>query len=526
MKIHDRGNNWHNYIEKGFGLTIEPSLNHPFVLADSNGVIVEGIDLISELRELIAEYKLTKTSETSKDLLVIYTNNLMKIKGFFSEYITEEYNDLYIQLLDVIEFRNICRWKDLHTAEEIAKYAQFLIDHKFIPDKYWYLTPNQIPRRAISKACNDNTAAQIYPPTYDVYKMFRKALFGGICYTPYRELVIDEPIMCLDLTSAYIFDLLIELHCMSKFEYTDPEAWELYLETSKRTSIGHYTIKYSCISNKIHCFKDIYGNNFEKGECVVHATMTSVDLKTFIELADVQEIKCIWLFTCELGHLPKYMLDEVVKQYIIKVELKGKGEEYDLQKSVVNGIFGDCIRDYDDRSFGSARRRPSVAPQWGIWCCSYAKKNLLSLSTKVKGWVYSDTDSIYCFDNEYNRGLLNDYNRRTTARVKEFCEEFGYDFEKLKDLGTFKIEKTIKKFKAVTNKVYMYTTTDGEFHLTAAGLDQSTIKVDESLYDKPIPFGSRLYKYIDENGYHEERKGGIESALTTIELTKKIKKQY
>ena len=526
MKIHDRGNKWHNYIEKGFGLTIEPTLDHPYILADDEGLLTEGTDLLEELNELIKHYDLKVYSESSKDILVIYTDNLMKIKGYYSEYITEEFNDLYIQILNVIEFRNICRWKDLHTAEEIAKHAQFLIDYKFKPDKYWYLTPNQIPRRSITKACDDITAAKIYPPTYNTYREFRKALFGGICYTPYRELIIDEPLMCLDLTSAYIFDLLIELHCISKFEYTDPDAWELYLDSNKHTSIGSYKISYSCVSNKIHCFKDIKGNNFEKGECVVYTTMTSVDLKTFMDIADVKEIKCLWLFTCELGHLPKYMLDEIVKQYIAKVDLKGKGEEYDLQKSVVNGIFGDCIRDFDAGQFESARRRPTVAPQWGIWCCSYAKKNLLALASKVKGWVYSDTDSIYCFDNEYNRGLLNDYNRRATSRVKEFCEEFGYDFEKLKDLGTFKIEKTIKKFKAVTNKIYMYTTTDGEFHLTAAGLDQSTIKVDESLYNKPIPFGGRTYRYIDEDGYHEEFKGGIESALTTIALTSKIKKQY
>lgn len=529
MKIHNRGNHWDIFVDQGFGLTIEPTQDHPFILADKDGVIVEGTDLIAQLKDMIKSYDLKIYTDNTKDLLVIYTDNLLKIEGYYREYITGQFNDLYIQVLDVVEFRDICKWKDLHTAEEIAKYAQFLIDTKFIPDGYYYLTPNQVPRRAIKKAAKEagtNTAAAIYPADYDVYTMFRQALFGGMCYAPYRELIIDEPLICLDLTSAYIFDLLIELHCMSKFEYTDPSAWELYVDSSKYTSIGHYTITYSCVSNKIHCFKDIEGNNFEKGEHTVHTTMTSIDLKTFMEIANVKEVRCMWLFTCKLGHLPKYMLDEIVKQYIAKVDLKGKGEEYDLQKSIVNGIFGDCIRDFDAGEFESSRRRPAVAPQWGIWCCSYAKKNLLALATKVKGWVYSDTDSIYCFDNEYNRGLLNDYNRRATARVKEFCEEFGYDFEKLKGLGTFKIEKTIKKFKAITNKIYMYTTTDDKFHLTAAGLDQSTIKVDESLYNKPIPFGGRTFKWIDEDGYHEEFRKGIDAAVTTIEVSKKLKPQY
>ena len=131
-----------------------------------------------------------------------------------------------------------------------------------------------------------------------------------------------------------------------------------------------------------------------------------------------------------------------------------------------------------------------------------------------------------CYDNEYNRKLLKEYNDEAQKKVKEFCKKYNYDYELLKDLGTFKIEKKIKKFKAVTQKIYMYTTTDNKFHLTCAGLDQSTIKVDESLYTKPIKFGSRLFKYIDEDGYHEERRGGLDMIATTIVQANHAKKQY
>lgn len=537
MKIHDRGNHWHIYDERGFGLTIDATYadykgiitSWELYIAPDNVKLVGNSkeDFIKTLKNIIKENDLKHHSKATKDLIVIYTDNILKIRGFFREYITNEFNDLYIQLLDYIEFREISKWKDLITSKDIAEYAKYLVDYLFIPNEYWFLTPNQVPRRAIAKACNDNIVSQIYPTSFLQYSSFRKALFGGICYVPYRNLVITDPVMCLDLTSAYIYDLLIEKHCMSKFNMVNENNYEYYLDSNTQTSIGSYTISYSCSSNKIHCFKSIDGVNYETGTNTVESILTSVDLKTLISIANVHDIKCNWLYACDLDVLPKYFRDEVVKQYIKKVDLKDDKIAYDLQKPVVNGIFGDCIRNYDEKGYYEAKRNPSVAPQWGIWCTSYAKKNLLKLANKVEGWVYSDTDSIYCFDNDYNRKLLEEYNNEARAKVKVFCDTYGYDYEKLKDLGTFKIEKQIKKFKAITQKVYMYETIDGEFKLTAAGLDQSTIDVSKDLFNSNhISYGKRLFKFITEDSYYEEWKGGIDSILLTTLALAKMKEQY
>lgn len=532
MKVHDRGSQWNDYVEIGFGLSIEVESDQlqTISLASTDSKLVRvfyTVDaFVQVLGDMVDEYKLRWQSKNAKSNLVIYTDNLLKIAGYFGKYMTDSFGALYIQLFEFFEFRDITRWKDLHDATEIANYAQYLIDNLFIPNKYFYLTPNQVPRRAISKACDDATAYSIYPKSYFTYTSFRKALFGGICYVPYSGLIVEEPMMCLDLTSAYIYDLLIEKHCITPFKAEDPKNWEYYLEANKTTSIGNYTVKYSCVSNKIRCFKDVNGNKFELGEHEVVVTMTNIDLKTLFDIANISDITCNWLYSSNLDNLPKYIIHEIVKQYLKKIELKDDEEAYNLQKSIVNGIFGDCIRDFSKEEFESNLKKPSVAPQWGIWCCSYAKKNLLKLANKVQGWLYSDTDSIYCYDNEYNRKLLKEYNDEAQKKVKEFCKKYNYDYELLKDLGTFKIEKKIKKFKAVTQKIYMYTTTDNKFHLTCAGLDQSTVKVDESLYTEPIKFGSRLFKYIDEDGYHEKRRGGLDMIATTIVQAKHAKKQY
>ena len=537
MVVHSFGMQWHDFKEVGLGFHLDATY------ADGHGTVTNWElsiaprrtyhgksvqDLIDTLEEIKEEFGLKVYSEHKIDRMVIYTDNIFKIQGFFSKYITESFSDLSITLCDFFDFRPITRWADVHSAMDIARAAQTLIDTIFIPEKYFFLTPNQVPRKCISRACDSPLAAQIYPSSYFEYKLFRKALFGGIVYVPYKNLVVTDPLICLDLTSAYIYDLIVEKHCASKFVEDDVDHWEYYLESTHKTSIGSYVIEYDCVSNKISSFKDALGKKFEKGEQKVSAVLTSVDLKTLMDMAHISSIKCMWLYACDIDYLPRYVVDEVVRQYIKKVDLKGDKEAYDLQKSVVNGIFGDCIRLFDsEKDFESARKHTAMAPQWGIWCTSYAKKNLLKLANKVEGWVYSDTDSIYCFDNAHNRAVLEEYNCEVREKVKEFCELFDYDYEKLKDLGTFKIEKKIKKFKALAQKVYMYTTDDDKFHLTAAGLDQSSIQVDESLYDRrTLPVGSRTFRHVSDGDYYEDNRKGIANVITTTKIAKNCKSQY
>ena len=521
ITIHDHGNSYSVYHEIGFGLTIKSTT------IDTIGTITgwelynsqldklkigsSKEDLMIFLNQLIIDYNLKYYSKAKKDLIIIYTDNIEKVLGFLYSIVTNVFSDKYIEILNFIEVRNISKWKDLHNAVEIGQYAQFLIDTLFVPDKYFYLTPNQVPRKRISKSVNCDIAKTIFPTTYGEYQRYRKALFGGIVYVPYKGLVIEDQLMCLDLTSAYIFDLLIELHCSTSFKLEDSDNFEYFLESTTQTSIGFYKIKYFSESTKVRCFKSIDDMHFEPGEQEVECILTSIDLKNLKSLATIVSIECDWLYSSKLDHLPKYLLDEVVKQYKRKQELPN-GDLRDLQKSIVNGIFGDCIKKIrSKKEFYTAKNNPSLAPQWGIWCTAYARKNLLALATKMEGWVYSDTDSIYCFDNEHNRNLLKEYNENAQRRIKEFCNEFGYDYDILKDLGTFKIEKIIKRFKAHAQKIYMYETIDGEFKLVAAGLDQHTIDVGPHLFETTkIDWGSRTIKVVEENNYYEKIIGGKE----------------
>ena len=93
-----------NRIEKGM------ITNWTLAIGDR---IVDGYgieSLIHEFGEIIKIYDLKQYSKAKKDILVIYIDNLNKIRGFFKNIITDDFTH-YVQVKNFIEFRDISNWK-------------------------------------------------------------------------------------------------------------------------------------------------------------------------------------------------------------------------------------------------------------------------------------------------------------------------------------------------------------------------------------------------------------------------------
>lgn len=544
LLVKDKGtHNFSNYVTVGCGLELQIYNDYDQLKGiikewylSTGSKMVSGTDFESLRRyilSLIKTYDLKQISKCKKDILVIYIDNLDKIRGFFEDYITEDFAH-YVQVFDFIEFRDMSTWnKNLHTSIDIALYAQFLIDNVFIPEKYYYLTPNQRPRKKIKKLAKeykDETAKLLYPDPCD-YRYFKYAMFGGLCYCPYPGLLIDEPLIEIDMDSAYIFDFLVQKHVMSEFEIIDPQYWEYYLTSDTATSLGRYKITYTCYSNKCHCFKDMDGNRIEPTEYGMPETrqfiLNNIDLAILMKLLNIQGIQCCALRAAKLDYLPEYMHKALIEEYTKKEELKQTLGSDDpktmLQKVCVNGIYGDTIRKYDTGlEIKRAKQDAAVIPQWGIWTTSYCKAYLLGLGLQLDGWYYGDTDSIYCKDTPKNRQIIEEYNNSIRQETKEFCDKFGYDYNKLDKLGTFVLKTTIRKFKALTHKIYMYATKDNKMVLKAAGSNKKTVDIDERLFTyNKIPVGERIYGFVINKSYLEI-KAVDEDAEALTELFVKI----
>ena len=475
--------NWSNYVTDGWGLILDTFTYDHAGYIKSWSLVSKSLELeftgetIPELLNILQNLKQSynlKSEEHSKDILVIYTDDINKLYWFIKNYDVAIEIPHYFQVYDNIEFRP-CWYDDLETAGEISEWAQYMIDNIFVPDKYYYITPNQIPRKRMKRARHKekNTIAHdIYPKSFESFKLLRKAYFPGILFVPYPKKTIDDLIIEIDLKSAYIFCMLIEKHCMSESRKVNPEEWEYYLDSPTKASVGKYRIKYSSYTNKIKCFKNSNGEHCKKGEDIVDEfNLTDIDLKIMIDNLKIQSIECIYLYEYDLDYMPKYVRDELVyeyckKEYIRKVN--PDSEEDRIQKIIVNGEYGDGFRKWETKEqYKEDYKDPNLAPQWGAWTTSYCRQNLLSLGNKLKGWIYSATDSIYCLDIPENIKLIEEWNDNIRLRTKEFCDKFGYDYKELKDLGTFVIKKHIKKFKAFGPNSYLY---------TEVGKDRPTLK--------------------------------------------------
>ena len=503
------------YILDGVGITFEDftdeekqaSFMTSFEIVTTSGKKYTGKDvfeLMRNLHKIKQDYCLTTYTRDKKDILIIYTDRLWELSCYLYNNITDKFPK-YFQVLDNIEFRS-CWEKDIHNTQEIAEWSKFYQDNLFEPDGYWYLTPSQIFRKRIKKACKQNDITvghEIFPAYYEDFTFIKKGLFGGICYCPYPMKVFEQPIIEIDLKSAYIYCFLLK-HCVSYMNEVDAEHWESYIKNPERLSIGKYKITYTSWSNKVTCYKNIEGEHCKPTKEGVAYTdtfiMTNNDLNLFINTVNVTGVECLKLVDFTLGYLPKEIIDLVLEAYHNKETAVGESARK-LMKVILNAIYGNTIRKVEDSSeFKDRRKNDVLAPQWGILITSYCKELVLGLGSKLDGWLYSDTDSIFCFDTPDNRKRIEAFNKRTREKVRTICDLYGYDFEDLKDLGCFMIEEEIVKFKAWKQKQYVFTTKDGRIIKKAAGCNRNVI-VDDSIYDKPeVPIGEKvIHKFFNDH---------------------------
>lgn len=519
-----------NFVNKIFSLEIEffteENLDAGFLtgwkLFDDDGVFGAGDDVesfISILQCLVDFYHLEVYNNFSKDSALIYVDNVEKVYGFFLKYVTGEFMPHSCELCRFFEFRSYKVWqKDLSSAEEAAKVMQKFVDQFFIPEKYFYLTPNQRTRKLLAKACKEEKstiAKEAFPENPLAYNILRSALFGGICYCPLPGVIKEKPILGLDIKSAYIYSLLTQKFPVSKAKEADPEQWEFYIKNEFESSLGTYKITYTTASTIVHCFKDLSGNNLVSGQDVtVTLTLTDVDLAIILSLEKVyiKEVVCTYLEVYDLDYLPKYVIARLVEEYLKKSSINKTEhpEMYKLQKTILNGIYGNCIKKIDLTYFGSKKKSAYLTPQWGIWTTSYTKQHLLGLALQMSGWLYSDTDSIYCYDTKQNRDLLKAYNEKTRKIMTSFCERTGYIHPELLELGEFELEYEIIKFKALKQKEYLFTTKEGKIIVKAAGCSKEEMPLVDSLYRlKSLPVGTKIFSFIKDAPAKVEKDGKV-----------------
>ena len=233
----------------------------------------------------------------------------------------------------------------------------------------------------------------------------------------------------------------------------------------------------------------------------IETTVTDIDLKIIME-----EYKGNVIFLqgwySSYKKLPEPLINEVVKYYKDKTELKGvKGQEifYDKAKALLNSLYGMMAQDPvkhslifrqfgdwdeddtpDEELLGKSNRRAFLAYQWGVWVTAHSRDALergirLVHETEGADFVYCDTDSV-----KYTGSVdWSGYNR---DRIME-CTESGSFATDPKGIthymGVFETEDNpetgyaYRYFKTLGAKKYAYVEKEGEgVHCTIAGVNK------------------------------------------------------
>lgn len=510
-----------------------------------NGSTID--ELNNKLDNLRKLYRLEKHNDFSSDYLIIFIDDLTKIRGFLYNQIDKNNdNDMFIDI-NCIEFRSYKKWtKDKNLDVVLETMTDWY--KTFVNDKYFYFTPNQLNRKRINKLLK-NKYKDNYPDTIQ-YAQVMKAVHGGVLY--YNKIPHKNKMLGLDITSAYIYSLVFCKHPVSKPENVDVNDWASYMGKEDVGSIGIYEIEYNHPINNISCYKDLDEQPLKSGHHTVKIALTNIDLKLLFDMKYIQIISCncLYLLHYELDYLPKVFRDYCVDSFINKCSKTKHTIPYENAKVQLNGIFGNLIltnvkKAYDaeykesgsivkatkaaDKAFDKLDK--STRPEWGVFTMAYCKRLVYALGLQVSGWRYSDTDSIYCDDDSTNRRIVEQFNNNIMSSNYALCEQLGYtkyDLDKVCKLGTFDLESIIEKFRVWGNKTYAYKTIpeptvneQGEVELKskyvikAAGCNTEELPADDSIFEdnyKP-QVGSRTYTAYDENGYYETNDHGTLALL-------------
>ena len=234
----------------------------------------------------------------------------------------------------------------------------------------------------------------------------------------------------------------------------------------------------------------------------LETTITDIDLKIIMEEYK-GEIIFLQGWYASYKKLPQALINEVIKYYKDKTELKGvAGQEifYDKAKALLNSLYGMMAQDpvkhnlifkqvgdweedsslTDEEILGKSNQRAFLAYQWGVWVTAHSRDALergirLVHETDGADFIYCDTDSVKytgCVDwSNYNSDRMLECSESGSMATdpKGITHYMGvFETEDLKDTGF-----AYRYFKTLGAKKYAYVEREGEgVHCTIAGVNK------------------------------------------------------
>ena len=324
-----------------------------------------------------------------------------------------------------------------------------------------------------------NRFRSLYKPlNYEIDKDIRRAYRGGFTYLNpvYKNKEVKEGEV-LDVNSLYPSVMYKEMLPFGEpffyeGEYVEDKVYPLYIQRLtcsfkiKEGKIPTIQIKHSRFVDNEYLT--------DSGIEPVALTLTSVDLKLFLEQYDVWDLhyESGWKFKAMRGLFTDY-IDKWIK---VKNEatLSGNKGIRQVAKIMLNSLYGKFATSLDVQSkipylegdivkykLGEKTTKDGVYLPMGAFITAYARDKTIRTSQAIKDYsikkygidmyCYSDTDSIHTI--------------LPIDELKQFCEIDDVE------LGKWKHESHFTRAKFIRQKTYLEEI-DGEIQITCAGLPE------------------------------------------------------
>ena len=324
-----------------------------------------------------------------------------------------------------------------------------------------------------------NRFRSLYKPlNYEIDKDIRRAYRGGFTYLNpvYKNKEVKEGEV-LDVNSLYPSVMYKEMLPFGEpffyeGEYQEDKVYPLYIQRLtcsfkiKEGKIPTIQIKHSRFVDNEYLT--------DSGEEPVALTLTSVDLKLFLEQYDVWDLhyESGWKFKAMRGLFTDY-IDKWIK---VKNEATISGNKgiRQVAKIMLNSLYGKFATSLDVQSkipyldgdivkykLGEKTTKDGVYLPMRAFITAYARDKTIRTSQAIKDYsskkygidmyCYSDTDSIHTI--------------LPIEELKQFCEIDDVE------LGKWKHESHFERAKFIRQKTYLEEI-NGEIQITCAGLPQ------------------------------------------------------
>lgn len=380
-------------------------------------------------------------------------------------------------------------------------------------------TATGIVREAVRKIGKENRARERFlriVPEYEIQLILEQVFHGGYVHNNryYIEKIVKKILTeAYDFASSYPFIMCAFKVPMEKFKALRKVVSPEFI-TANMENYGYLArlvmVKPCLKSNKITMpvlqrskMVKIVNGVEDNGRilCAAYAEIwvNEFDIDLITQQYNFETVFCTDVYFSRKDYLPKWYADYVYQCFVDKCKLKNAGDPvaYSMAKSRVNSLYGMLVQrpvkvmieelyltgEYEPAEGQNEKElydkyinnHNSILPyQWGVWVTSIAMHNLFKLGKCAGTWLYSDTDS--CYGNNWNYDAIEAYNE--DCKQKLLARGYG-PVHVGKDtfwLGVAELDGTYTEFISVGAKRYaVRKKKNNQLKITVAGVPKSGV---------------------------------------------------